>query len=149
MFQFFLFDGSSKPFSFSRGTLPGDPPALRYGFKLDDFTAAESTGPFIRALRQVCEITFDLLLQSYISSLNAYRKRSVSKGETERGPRKSLHEWEEALVFAGDALYKFRAAGTMRQDNPNEADTTAQNAMDILKRRYGPSTLRSTSHLLT
>lgn len=133
VFQFFLFDGSSKPVSFSHGTLPGDPLALRLGFELDDFTAAESSGPFIRNLRQICEITFDLLLQSYISSLDAHRNRPVSKGKKETRQRMSTHEWEEALCFAGDALEKFRAAETMRRDNPNEADTTAQDAIDILK----------------
>jgi hypothetical protein len=135
VFQFFLFDGSTKPFSFSRGTLPGDPPTLRHGFKLDDFTAAESSRPFLRALRQICEIIFDLLLQSYISSLDAYRNRSVGKGKKEGRPRKSTPEWEAALCFAGDALEKFRAAETMRQNNlPDDANTTVQDAMDILKR---------------
>ena len=141
MFQFFLFDGSSEPCSFSHGTLPGDHPALRLGFKLDDFTAAESSGPFIRALRQICEITFDLLIQSYILSLDAHRNRFVSRDKTEGRP---THDWEGALCFASDGLEKFRAAETTCQDNPNEADTTAQDAIDILKRRYG-----STSHLLT
>ena len=142
MFQFFLFDGSTKPFSFSRGTLPGDPPTLRYGFKLDDFTAAESSRTFICDLRQICEIIFDLLLQSYILSLDAYRNRSVGKGKKEGRLRKSTHEWEEALCFAGDALEKFRAAETMRRYNlPDEANATVQDAMDILKRRYDPSTL--------
>jgi hypothetical protein len=137
VFQSFLFDGSTKPLSFSRGTLPGDPPALRYGFGLDNFTAAESSRPFIRALRQICEIIFDLLLQSYILSLDAYRNRSVSKGKKE-GPRKSTQEWDEALCFAGNALEKFGAAETMCQDNlPDEASMTVQDAMDILKCRYG------------
>jgi len=129
-----LFDGSTKPSSFSRGTLPGDPLALRYGFQLNDLTAEESSRPFLRSLRQISEIIFDLLLQSYISSLNAYRNRSVGKGNLEEG--KTTHEWEEALCFAGDALKKFRAAETMHQDNlPNEANTTAQDAMDLLKCR--------------
>ncbi|KAF8341914.1 hypothetical protein F5887DRAFT_1062393 [Amanita rubescens] len=111
-FQFFSFDGSTKPFSFSRGTLPEDSPTLRHDM-----------------------IIFDLLLQSYISSLDAYRNRSIGKG-------KSMHEWEEALCFAGDALEKFRAAERMRQDNlPDVANTTVQDAMDILKRRYDPSML--------
>lgn len=135
VFQFFLFDGCTRPFSFIRGTLPGDSPTLRRGFKLDDFTTAESSRPFIRALRQICEIIFDLLLQSYISSLDAYRNRSVGKGKKEGRPRKSTHEWEEALNFAGDALEKFRAAEAMRQNNlPDEANTTVQDAIDFLKR---------------
>jgi hypothetical protein len=36
-------------------------------------------------------------------------------------------------------LEKFRAAETIRQNNlPDEANTTVQDAMDILKRRYDP-----------
>lgn len=100
-FQFFLFDGSPKPFSFSRGTIPGDPVNVRNGFKLDDFTVAESSEFFIRDLRQICEITFDLLLQSYISSLDAYRSCSVGNSNKEGRPRKSstTHEWDEALCL--------------------------------------------------
>jgi hypothetical protein len=53
-----------------------------------------------------------------------------------------MHEWEEALCFAGDALEKSRAAEKMRRDNlPDEANVTVQDAMDNLKRRYDPSTL--------
>lgn len=130
MFQFFLFDGSTKPSSFSRGTLPGDPLALRYGFKLNDLTTVESSRSFLRSLRQISEIIFDLLLQSYMSSLDAYRNCSVGKGKEEGT---TTHECEEALCFAGDALKKFRA---VHQDNlPNEANTTAQDAMDLLKCR--------------
>ena len=130
MFQFFLFDGSTKPFSFSRGTLPGDP---RDRFTLNDSTVAESSQ--LGTLRQTCEIIFDLLLQSYISSLDAYQSRSVGKVKKEG----STHECEEALRFAGDALEKFRAAETIRRDNlPDEANTTVQDAMKILKRRYDP-----------
>ena len=140
-FQFFLFEGSSKPFSFSRGSL-SDPPIFRQIFKLDDFIASQSSRPFIRNLRQICEITFDLLLRSYISSLEAYRSRSVTNDEREGRPRKVMHEWEEALRLAGDALKKFRAAETMRRHKLlDQANTTAQDAMDILKRRYGPSML--------
>ena len=39
-------------------------------------------------------------------------------------------------LFARDALKKFRAAETMRQDSlPNEANMTVQDAMDLLKCR--------------
>ncbi|KAF8224328.1 hypothetical protein L208DRAFT_1410494 [Tricholoma matsutake] len=136
VFQF-LFDGSTKLFSFSRGALPGDPPPLRYSFNLNDFTAAESSRPFIRTLRQICEIIFDLLLQTYISRLDAYRNRSVGNGKKEG---KSTHEWKEALCFAGDALEKFRAAETMRRDNlPNEANATARrNGYSQMQHREGP-----------
>ena len=140
-FQFFLFDGSSTPFSFTRGSLK-DSPTFQQIFKLDDFIATRSSGPFIRNLRQICEITFDLLLQSYILSLEAYRNRSVNKAERQGGPRKSTEEWDEAVFLASDALEKFRAAEQMRQaDLPANANTTAEDAIDVLKRRYDPSTL--------
>ena len=140
-FQFFLFDGSSTPFSFTRGSLK-DSPTFQQIFKLDEFIATRSSGPFIRNLRQICEITFDLLLQSYISSLAVYRNRSVNKAEREGTPMKIMEEWDEALWLATDALEKFRAAEQMRQsDLPDKANTTAEDAMDFLKRRYDPSTL--------
>ncbi|KAF8347429.1 hypothetical protein F5887DRAFT_1172624 [Amanita rubescens] len=122
---FFLFDGCTKPFSFSRGTLPG----VGQGFTLDDFTQAKSSQPFMRDLRQICEIMFDLLLQSYISSLDAYYQNCFVGNGKEEG----RHEWEEALCLASDALEKFRVAETMRQ-NPDKANATVQDAMDILKR---------------
>ena len=134
-FQFFSFDGSSKPFSFRRGSLE-DSPVFRQIFKLDDFITTQSSEPFILNLRQICEITFDLLLQSHISSLEAYQTRSATKGEREGKPRKTLQEWEEALCLAYAALERFRAAEKMRQDDlPDEANMIAEDAMDILKRR--------------
>ena len=53
----FLFDGSTKPFSFSRGTLPGDSPTLRYSFEpqVDDFMLAKSSRAFVRALRWIMD----------------------------------------------------------------------------------------------
>src|SRR3954452_927933 len=54
-FQFFLFDGSTNPHSFSRGAFPGDPPTLRRGLRLQDFTVTETALPFIRSLRPICE----------------------------------------------------------------------------------------------
>ena len=47
-----------------------------------------------------------------------------------------MHEWEEAVCFAGDALEKFQAAEPMHWDNlHDEANMTVQATMDILKRR--------------
>lgn len=49
--------------------------------------------------------------------------------------KKTTHEWEDSsLHFAGDALEKFQAAETMQRDNlPNKANTTVQQAMGLLK----------------
>jgi len=137
LFQFFMFDGNNKPYLFSRGTLRGDPPVVRRGFQLDDHTAAETPRPFIRTLRPICELIFDLLLTSYISSLNAYHNRSIGTGQKVRKPRKSTAEWEQALALASDALEKFRVAETKRQNQLCEdANAFVRDAMELLKRRY-------------
>lgn len=103
--------------------------------KLDDFTRSRNTQRFIHTLHQTSEIIFDLLLQSYISSLDAYQNCSIGKGKKEGMLKKTTHEWEDsALHFAGDALEKFQAAETMQRDNlPNKANTTVQQAMGLLK----------------
>ena len=68
--------------------------------------------------------------------------RSVDKANKEAKPRKSTSDWNKALCFACDALKKFRAAETMRENNlPDEANTTVKEAMDILKSRYDLSRL--------
>jgi hypothetical protein len=81
-FEFFSFDGSTSPPSFTRGCLPGDPPEFRRGLQLSDFTL---TGParFIVELRQICEVIFDLLMSSFVSSLTAFQQRSERKGKKE------------------------------------------------------------------
>jgi hypothetical protein len=139
-FEFFLFDGSTKPYSFSRGCLSGDPPIFRNGLRLEDFTKTETPRPFIHTLRPICEITFDLLLRGYISSLNAYHSRSSKRSEKEQKPRKSLDKWVEAVKFAEEALKKFREADAKRHaDLIDESNEIAQEAMKSLNLRYGLS----------
>jgi hypothetical protein len=137
LFQFFLFDGNIQPYSFSRGILHEDTPAVRRGFQLND---PETPRPFIRALRPICELIFDLMLASYISSLNAYHNHSVSMAKKEGKPRKSTGEWERALALAGDALENFRNTEIKRQNQLyNDANVLVQDAMALLKSRYDPS----------
>jgi hypothetical protein len=136
-FEFFLFDGSTKPYSFSRGCLPGDPPIFRNGFRLEDFAKTETPRPFILTLRPICEIIFDLLLRGYISSLNAYRSRSSRKSEKERKPRKSLDKWEEAVKFAEEALKNFQEADAKRHAGLiDESNKITQEALKSLNLRY-------------
>ena len=149
-FQFFLFDGNHKPYSFRRGALLGDPPAFWYGFQLQDHAKTETPGPFIHAMRQICEIIFDLLLTSYISSLKAYHDRSIRMGERQGMPRESTGEWEQALALAGDALEKFRIAETRRQNGLcTDANVLVQDVMEVLKRRYVPFDVGHASNLTT
>lgn len=62
-FEFLLFDGTTEPFTFKRGLGFNDPPTVRRSFRLPDPEDTLTTRPFIDALRPICEITFDLLLQ--------------------------------------------------------------------------------------
>lgn len=135
-FEFFSFDGSTSPPSFTRGCLPGDPPEFRRGLRLSDFTL---TGPaqFICELRQICEIIFDLFMRSYLSSLMEFRKRSKRRGKEEQKPENSLPRWDEASRHAKEAVDKFRDAEGMRQGQLiDDANATVEKAMEALKQRY-------------
>jgi hypothetical protein len=77
VFEFFRFDGSTKPASFHHGHT-----ALASRLRLPDLTNPEAQ-TFIHALRPICEIIFDLMLKGYISSLEAYRGRSVTNSAKE------------------------------------------------------------------
>jgi hypothetical protein len=142
-FEFFKFDGSTKPFSFYLGCDPKDPPARLRAFRLPDLAGILTSRPFIHTLRPICEIIFDLLLQGYISSLKANHDPFVSANTKEGQPRKN---WEQAINFAVEALRKFRNAEMQRQNQLiDEANTTVLQAMDSLKLRYDSSTSSHTT----
>lgn len=106
---------------------------LREGFELPDHSRSSTPLPFICALRPICEITFGLLLNSYIASLDAYNKRSVAQATKEGKPRQCTREWEKALTAAHSASIKFQDAETRRQEQLlTEANKLAQDAMDLL-----------------
>ena len=98
--------------------------------------------PFIDALRPICEITFDLLLSSYVSSLEAYHECYVNKSAKEGRPRKSVDKWEEAMNVATKASGEFREAEMKRQTQLiNEANIIVEEAMASLKHRHVIPTL--------
>ncbi|KAF8342428.1 hypothetical protein F5887DRAFT_1062352 [Amanita rubescens] len=133
-FEFFLFDGSTRPSDFYRGCFPGDPKHLRRGLRLSDFTLMEKTTQFICDLRPICESIFDIMVVGYISSLTAYRDRSFRQGIKQGEPIKSLDKWNLAVQRAEEALSKSRGAELMRQAAYfDDADTIAQNAINTLK----------------
>lgn len=133
-FEFFSFDRSNSP-KFTRGCLPGDPRKFHRGIQLIDFTSS-CPALFIAGLRQICEIIFDLLMGSYISSLTAYCDQYKLRG---MGPRQKLKTWDEAqaLKHAQEALKKFRAAETKRSEKHiKEANALVEEAMKVMKLRY-------------
>ena len=133
-FEFFRFDGSTKPSSFCRGrdTL------LRTRLHLPEFTHAAHSRGFIDALRPICEIIFDLLLNGYISSLEADYKCSGQDTATAGKLGPSPEKWTPAISSAQKALTMFRDAETKRGAQLiDEANTTVEQAMETLKSRYG------------
>jgi len=140
IFEFFLFDGTTEPFSFQRG-VGLNAPTRR--FRIPDPADTWTTRPFIHALRPICEIIFDLLLSAYVSSLKAYHNRAVIKNTRAGQLRKSLDKWEVAMSSATIALDKFRDAETKRQARlTDEANSIVQEAMAALMCRYGSSAFR-------
>ena len=120
-FQFFKFDGTTKPYSFFPGAFSGDPRALRDGFRLPDYQIWDLLFRFIqtRHARLFC---------GYIASIEAFRDRS-----TEEGTRK---EWDGALKSAKLALSHFRDAESKRQNlDKAGADQTVLQAQAVLKCR--------------
>ena len=140
VFEFFWFDGSTKPPSFYHGCNSTVP---RTRLQLPDFTQTGTPRPFIDALRPTCEIIFNLMLRGYCSSLEAYYKRSMKKSANEGEPRQSPDKWEQAISSAHQALEMFRDAETKCQIQLiDEANAIVQKAMESLKYRYGSLTSR-------
>ena len=128
-FEFFRFDGTTKPLSFYQGR---DTTVPRTRMYLPDLTEA-SPGSLIDALRPICEFVFDLMVMAYISSLNAWH---MAEGKP------SLENWDRAISSAHKAQENFRDAETKRQmQHIDEADALVQQAMESLQDRYDSSNL--------
>ncbi len=114
----------------------------------DEFTFRPRA--FIDTLRPICEIIFDLMLNGYIASLEAYH-HSVKNCAKEWKPKENLDKWERAIISAHTALGMFRGAETKRRDQLiDEANAIVQKAMKFLKDRYGSLTSsRIASHHLS
>jgi hypothetical protein len=134
-FLFFSFDGSTKPYKFSIGLVPGTHFRVGEGQHFDDFSFKPTAHSFIRTLRPICEIVFNLFLLTYIASLKAQisRDRSTSRP----GQWKDLDGWEKALKFAEEVLEMSLEAEALRQKKSIiDADATVEAAFQALKLRY-------------
>lgn len=143
VFEFFRFDGSPEPPSFSHGCYG---PTSRTRLVLPDVTDTV-TRPFLEALRPICEIIFDIMLTGYASSLEIYHNRSERKGVQEGQQRPSLVKWEQAIARSQTAQRLFRDAEMRRQTGHiGEANTTVEAAMQTLALRHSsPSSTRTAS----
>lgn len=132
-FQFFTFDGTTKPYKFSIGVARGSRFRIAGGLPLIDFSSEHTARLFIHSLRPICETVFNLLLVAYVASLKVFRDRSPSRNRQ----RKSLDGWDKALKFAEEALEKSQAAEVLRQDDLIvDADAATEAAFKALRLRY-------------
>jgi midasin (ATPase involved in ribosome maturation) len=118
--------------SFLRGDLEG-----KSLFQVLDFSRDKDCGDFAKTLRPICEIIFDLLLESYTTVMDIYRQQSqaISKSEFRKLP--SLESWDRALSHAHNALEKCRNAHEHRRTKDWQAcDRRAADGQYFLAERY-------------
>ena len=144
-FRFFLFDGSTKPYKFSEGVVPGS--RLDEGLHLEDFSSKHAAHSFVLALRPICEAIFNLFLVTYCATLKVFREQIKIDKHERLG---SLAKWDQAIDLAEEALEKSQHAEALRQDNSIiNADATAETALEALKQRYIFVAKFSLAHELT
>lgn len=136
-FEFYKLDGNLGTPKFSKGRLSMGLQEPLVAFPLARLDMKTPVQPFIRSLRLVTEIIFDVLLMAYSSSLIAYKDRSQAKTAQSGKPRESLGGWEEAIQYVNLAQQMFRDGEKKRKDGRIvEANTDALEAMRILTLRY-------------
>ncbi|KAN0133984.1 hypothetical protein V8E53_008202 [Lactarius tabidus] len=116
-FQFFSFDGNTKPYKFSIGLDPGTQFQV---IPLTDFSFQPTAHSFIHSLRPICEIVFNLLLLTYIASLKIWVPSMPCEGTESQPGQERIGDCDKALRsslrFAEDALEKSQNAEVLRQD---------------------------------
>ena len=124
-FEFYKYDGSLDT---PKGRLSAGLQEPLVAFPLARLDMKTPTQPFIRSLRLVSEIIFDVLLVAYSSSLTAYRNKSISKAVETEKPRKSLGSWDAAIDEANIAQQMFRdgekkrSAGHIQEANADSLE---------------------------
>lgn len=139
-FEFFCFDSSTKPPTFTRGR-PHNAPMGRYALSVADFGGSR-TIDFIMSLRPVCETIFYFLLLGYQTGIVTYCQRSCSQGEAKGKRRESTDAWQKANSFAEQALLLAKDAAERAAAGDYElADQVAQSACSHLKSRLASAQL--------
>jgi hypothetical protein len=133
-FDFFSFDGSTKPPTISHGVFQrngGTFPSLPVGNP-----RLRGAIDFILGLRPICEAIFYCLLMGYRSGIKAYLQRSVHNG-------KGLKEtWEKSLQQADEAIDLALKATSRAAIDPVSSNTLAEDALRKLTERLVSTSLR-------
>ena len=134
-FDFFSFDGSTKPPTFSRGIFKHDRHSF-LGLSVG-YLGRRPAIDFILSLRPICEAIFSCLLIGYRSGLQAYFQRSVQKGsEEEKGSRPSTSGWEKSLQLANEAFDLAVKATSQAAMGDMSSNTLAEDALRKLTERH-------------
>jgi len=129
-FQFFSFDGSTTPPTFSRGVY-----RTLHSLSLADFQS--TTGiDYMRSLRPICEVLFYFLLLAYGAGVRAYMQRSLSEGVKAQRPRESTPGWAEADKFAMLARSHAINAAVVATTFDSAADGETESALKFLRQRF-------------
>lgn len=134
-FEFFSFDGSTRPPVFSRGVtyLSDGTTASRISLPSYESTTRRD---YIRGLRPICEIFFAMFLGGYLVGLQAYHYRLMQKAADEGRERDSTPTWLAAVGLAKEAIsIAFRAAGVAAEGDLDGADAAAAKAREVLSER--------------
>ena len=138
-FEFFCFDSSTKPPTFSRFH---DTPAC-YALSVADLgTDSDTAMNFIASLRPISETIFYFLLLGYTTEIQAQYRQSIKLSESSESLRRESSEsttdsdWQKADHLSTQAL-KLAIAATAEAGDGNyiQADKTAKEALRRLKSR--------------
>jgi hypothetical protein len=131
-FQFFSFDGSTKPPIISQGVFgPGEHQTL-------SLAHLTSTGPtdFIMSLRPICEVIFFFLFLGYTTGLEACYERSVEMGFAEKQTQESTTGLMSSYDL-GIKVSRLAVEGTSQAAGGDiaNAEATADAALAMLMNR--------------
>lgn len=134
-FEFFSFDGSTRPPVFSRGVTILSDGTSSSRISLPTYESS-TRREYINGLRPVCEYFYAMLLDGYRVGLEAYHALSVRKAAEEGRERESTPAWFAALGLARQALEQAaQAAVVAAEGNPDAADEAAKRAREVLNER--------------
>ena len=129
-FEFFSFDGSTTPPTFSRGVY-----RTLDSLSLADFKSSTEID-YMRSLRPICEVLFYFLLLAYGAGIRAYMERSRDDGIRANRPRLSTPGWVEADKYATLALSHAMSAAVAASTQDSAADEETEDTLKCLQKRF-------------
>jgi hypothetical protein len=139
-FDFFSFDGSTKPSTFSRGIFKHEGHTFK-GLTVGSLGRCSAIN-FILSLRPICESIFSCLLMGYRTGMQAYLQRSMKRGSEERRSQSSTSGWEKSLRLANEAFDLAVKATSQATSGDVSSNSVAEVALSKLTERFVPIPFR-------